>query len=46
MLAETPMLSAPTLLAGRYERTFGRLKLNHAIATRYDQMPSSFLGIV
>jgi transposase len=28
------------------ERTFGRLKINRAIATRYDQTPSSFLGMV
>ncbi|HWU04481.1 MAG TPA: IS5 family transposase [Novosphingobium sp.] len=28
------------------ERAFGRLKINRAIATRYDQMPSSFLGMV
>lgn len=27
-------------------RAFGRLNINRAIATRHDQMPSSFLGMV
>ena len=30
----------------RIERIFGQLKINRAIATRYDQMPNSFLGMV
>jgi transposase len=30
----------------RIERMFGHLKINRAIATRYDQLASSFLGIV
>jgi transposase len=30
----------------RIERMFGHLKINRAIATRYDQLPSSFLGMV
>lgn len=30
----------------RAERMFGHLKINHAIATRYDQLAKSFLGIV
>ena len=30
----------------RIERMFGHLKINRAIATRYVQMPSSFLGMV
>ena len=30
----------------RIERMFGRLKINRAIATRYDQLPNSFLGMV
>jgi len=28
------------------ERVFGHLKINHAIATRYDQLAESFLGIL
>ena len=28
------------------ERFFGRLKINRAIATRYDQLAESFLGMV
>ncbi|WP_338014316.1 IS5 family transposase [Sphingomonas cavernae] len=28
------------------ERMFGKLKINRAVATRYDQTPSSFLGMV
>lgn len=28
------------------ERFFGRLKINHAIATRYDQLAESFLSMV
>jgi transposase len=28
------------------ERFFGRLKINGAIATRYDQLAESFLGMV
>lgn len=28
------------------ERMFGHLKINRAIATRYDQLASSFLGMV
>ena len=30
----------------RIERMFGHLKISRAIATRYDQLPSSFLGMV
>ncbi|MEZ0495121.1 transposase [Sphingomonas sp. IW22] len=30
----------------RIERMFGQLKINRAIATRYDQPASSFLGMV
>jgi transposase len=30
----------------RIERMFGHLKIDHAIATRYDQLASSFLGMV
>jgi transposase len=30
----------------RIERMFGQLKINRAIATRYDQLASSFLGMV
>lgn len=30
----------------RIERMFGRLKINRAIATRYDQLANSFLGMV
>ena len=30
----------------RIERMFGYLKINRAIATRYDQLASSFLGMV
>ncbi len=30
----------------RIERMFGHLKINRAIATRYDQLVSSFLGMV
>lgn len=30
----------------RIERMFGHLKINHAIATRYDQLASGFLGMV
>ncbi len=30
----------------RIERMFGHLKINRAIATRYDRLASSFLGIV
>ena len=30
----------------RIERMFGHLKINRAIATRYDQLASSFLGMV
>lgn len=30
----------------RIERRFGHLKINRAIATRYDQLASSFLGMV
>lgn len=30
----------------RIERMFGHLKFNRAIATRYDQLASSFLGMV
>ncbi|HWW63477.1 MAG TPA: IS5 family transposase [Sphingomonadaceae bacterium] len=30
----------------RIERMFGHLKINHAIANRYDQLASSFLGMV
>lgn len=30
----------------RIERMFGHLKVNRAIATRYDQLASSFLGMV
>ncbi|AIT79733.1 transposase [Novosphingobium pentaromativorans US6-1] len=29
----------------RIERMFGHLKINRAIATRYDQLANSFLGI-
>ena len=28
------------------ERMFGRLKINRSIATRYDQLANSFLGMV
>lgn len=28
------------------ERAFGRLKINRAIATRYDKLASSFLGML
>ena len=28
------------------ERMFGQIKINRAIATRYDQLASSFLGMV
>ena len=30
----------------RIERMFGHLKINRAIATRYDQFDNSFLGMV
>lgn len=30
----------------RIERMFGHLKINRAIATRYDQLSNSFLGMV
>lgn len=30
----------------RIERMFGHLKINPAIATRYDQLANSFLGMV
>lgn len=30
----------------RIERTFGHLKINRAIATSYDQLANSFLGMV
>ncbi|MFC4257080.1 transposase [Altererythrobacter xixiisoli] len=30
----------------RIERMFGHLKVNRAIATRYDQLANSFIGIV
>jgi len=30
----------------RIERMFGHIKINRAIATRYDQLANSFLGIV
>ena len=30
----------------RIERTFGHLKIDRAIATRYDQLADSFLGMV
>ena len=30
----------------RIERLFGHLKINRAIATRYDQLAESFLGMV
>ncbi|NKJ35040.1 transposase [Rhizobium sp. SG570] len=30
----------------RIERIFGHLKVNRAIATRYDQLANSFLGMV
>ncbi|HEY8065128.1 MAG TPA: IS5 family transposase [Methylosinus sp.] len=30
----------------RIERMFGHLKVNRAIATRYDQLPETFLGMV
>jgi len=30
----------------RIERMFGHLKINHAVATRYDQLTNSFLGMV
>jgi len=30
----------------RIERMFGHLKVNRGIATRYDQLASSFLGMV
>ncbi|WP_197057709.1 transposase [Sphingomonas sp. Ant H11] len=30
----------------RIERMFGPLKINRAIATRYDQLANSFLGMV
>ena len=30
----------------RIERMFGELKINRAIATRYDQLANSFLGMV
>lgn len=30
----------------RIERMFGRLRINHAIATRYDQLAASFMSIV
>src|SRR5690606_18668194 len=30
----------------RMERMFGHLKINRAIATRYDQLANSFLGMV
>ncbi len=30
----------------RIERMFGHLKINRAIATRYDQLANSFLGLV
>ena len=32
--------------SNRIERMFGHLKINRAIATRYDQLASSFLGMV
>ena len=30
----------------RIERMFGHLKINRAIATRYDQLAETFLGMV
>ena len=33
-------------LRNRIERMFGHPKINRAIATRYDQLASSFLGMV
>jgi transposase len=30
----------------RIERMFGHLKINRAVATRYDQLANSFLGMV
>ena len=30
----------------RIERMFGQLKINRAIATRYDRLANSFLGMV
>ena len=30
----------------RIERMFGHLKINRAIATRYDQLANSFIGMV
>lgn len=30
----------------RIERMFGQLKISRAIATRYDQLPNSFLAMV
>ena len=30
----------------RIERMFGHLKINRAIATRYDQLANRFLGMV
>ncbi|MDE0933924.1 MAG: transposase [Novosphingopyxis baekryungensis] len=30
----------------RIERMFGQLKINRAIAARYDQLANSFLGMV
>jgi transposase len=30
----------------RIERMFGRLKINRAIATRYDQLAGSFMSMV
>lgn len=34
------------LQRNRIERMFGHLKINRAIATRYDQLVNSFLGMV
>jgi transposase len=38
----------PTLYKQRngIQRMFGRLKINHAIATRYDQLAKSFMSMV
>ena len=30
----------------RIERMFGHLKINRAVATRYDQLPESFLSMI
>ena len=37
---------APAAQRNRIERMFGHLKINRAIATRYDQLANSFLGMV